>query len=75
MARPKSQYVTIARIIWANIRKVQYLRNISDGELAIMLECSPRTLANWDNKPECITLATLQLFCTNAGISAAELIV
>ena len=71
----RCRHPSISKTVWGNIRKIQYMRDISDDNLALMLECSTKTLRNYDNKPECITLKTLQLFCINAEVGMAELIV
>lgn len=72
---PRYRYPSISKTVWGNIRKIQYMRDISEDDLALMLECSTKTLRNYDIKPECITLKTLQLFCINAEVGMAELIV
>lgn len=75
MARRTPRKPSVSKTIWGNIRKIQYLRDISDENLALMLECSIKTIKNYDSKPECITLKTLQLFCINTEIGIAELVV
>lgn len=65
---------TISRIIWANIRRKQYILGLPDSDLAMILECSEKTLRNYDRNPENVTLATVQLFCKNTCTEAAELV-
>lgn len=64
----------IYRIIWSNIRKCQYINNISDIQLAEMLEISPRTLYNYDNEPFKLTLEKVQLFLNYTQIKMEQLI-
>lgn len=66
---------TVAKTVWGNVRKIQYLRDISDDDLALMLECTTKTLRNYDHNPENIALKTIQLFCINADISAEVLLI
>ncbi|MDE6019580.1 MAG: hypothetical protein K2H01_01090 [Ruminococcus sp.] len=73
MTRKAPKRPTIAKIIWSNIRRIQYIRDISDEDLSLMLECDQRTLRNYDKSPDCIQLKTIQLFCLNAEIDALSL--
>lgn len=74
MAARKPPKPTVGRTVWANIRKIQYLQGITDENLALMLECSERTLRNYDDAPGKITLETVNLFCINTGTDATELV-
>lgn len=74
MAARKPPKPTVGRTVWANIRKVQYLLDLTDEDLALILECSDKTLRNYDRSPEKITLETVQLFCINTGTNATELV-
>lgn len=74
MAARKPPKPTVGRTVWANIRKYQTLYHIPDEQLALIMECSERTLRNYDDTPEKITLETVQLFCINTGTDATELV-
>lgn len=54
--------IHISTIIWANIRKVQRIRCISDEELACILEVSTRTLYNYEKEPERLTMKKIERF-------------
>ncbi len=71
--KPKVPEITVSRLVWANIRKIQYLQGMTDESLASLIGCTERTLLNWDKSPEKITLNTLQLFCTGAGVQISNL--
>jgi len=61
-------------IIWANIRKFQYLNKKTDEQLAQLLEVSERSLYNYDIAPEKITLGKIKIFMENTGVPVEELI-
>lgn len=65
----------VSRIIWANIRKLQYLNCLSDEQLASALEVTTRTLNNYDNNPNVMTLATIQNFINNMSMPFEQLII
>ena len=67
---PKAE---ISRIIWSNIRKAQYLNCLTDEQLADALGVSTRTLTNYDDNPDVMTLSTLQLFMKNMSMMMCEL--
>lgn len=64
----------ISAVIWANIRKFQYIAKVSDEELASILDVSTRTLYNYHSNPEKITLETIQLFIDYVGTNFEDLI-
>lgn len=77
MARTKATQTSltnIPRLIWANIRKMQYLKNIEDEKLALDLEVSQRTLSNYDREPGTIKLDAIEKFCIKENIEITELI-
>lgn len=61
-------------IIWANIRKIQYLEEMSNSTLADILEVSERTLYTYDAEPEKLTLERIQLFMKKEKITIEKLI-
>lgn len=64
----------IPRLIWANIRKIQYLKNIEDEKLALDLEVSSRTLSNYDRDPSTIKLDAIEKFCIKEDVELKDLI-
>lgn len=64
----------LPRLIWTNIRKMQYLKNIADEKLAIDLEVTQRTLSNYDRDPGTIKLESIEKFCIKENIELIELI-
>lgn len=64
----------VYKIIWANIRKIQYINGITDSQLAEIMNVTPRTLYNYDNEPFKITLEKIQLFLNNMQITMEQLI-
>jgi hypothetical protein len=77
MGRPKNKphnpEISPSRLVWANIRRIQYLQNISNETLAEVLECVPRTLSHWDKCPDKMDLKKIDLFCSATGADAADL--
>ena len=65
----------IPRLIWANIRKFQYLKNIEDEKLALDLEVSSRTLSNYDRDPSTIKLDAIEKFCIKEDVELKDLII
>lgn len=64
----------ISIIVWANIRKHQYLNGMTDTLLADMLDVSTRTLYTYDKEPYKLTLEKIQLFINETGIEMEKLI-
>jgi hypothetical protein len=58
----KTQRITLYKRIWARIRYWQYLRDVSDAELAACLQISDRTLKEYDRSAQHITLEKLDNF-------------
>lgn len=65
----------ISRIIWGNIRKIQYLNCLSDEQLASALKVTTRTLHNYDINPNVMTLETVQTFIENMSMPFEQLII
>ncbi len=64
----------ISAVIWANIRKFQYISKMSDDCLASILGVTTRTLYNYHSNPEKITLAKIQLLIDYFGTNFEDLI-
>lgn len=64
----KAQRITVCKRIWSNIRKYQYLHDLSDDELAKILEITTRTLYTYDKDPSGLTLKRVQSFIDCSGM-------
>lgn len=73
MKKQRKPYV-FSRIIWGNIRKFQYLNDLTDEQLADVLNLATRTLYNYDKDPSDLTLKRIQLFIESLGLEIQELI-
>jgi len=65
---------TLPKLIWSNIRKVQYLNSVKDEQLAEDLGITTRTLSNYDRDPSTIKLDIIEKFILKQNISIEELI-
>ena len=65
---------TVYKKIWGNIRKYQYIHDLTDDELAKILELTTRTLFNLDRDPSVLTLKRVQNFLDSSGIDLDALI-
>lgn len=72
MARRKA--ITVYKKIWGNIRKYQYINDLTDDELAKILELTTRTLYSYDKDPSGLTLKRVQNFIDSSGIDLDALI-
>ena len=72
MARRKS--ITVYKKIWGNIRKYQYINDLTDDELAKILELTTRTLYSYDKDPSGLTHKRVQNFIDSSGIDLDALI-
>lgn len=72
MARRKN--ITVYKKIWGNIRKYQYINDLTDDELAKILELTTRTLYTYDKDPSGLTLKRVQSFIDSSGIDLEALI-
>ena len=70
-----SSKVRISRLIWSNIRKSQYINQLSDEQLALALNVSIRTLNNYDNAPCKLSLETIEMFIKNTETPFEQLII
>ena len=73
MKKQHNPYV-FSKIIWDNIRKFQYLNDLTDEQLAEVLKLTTRTLYNYDKDPSDLTLKRIQLFIDSSGLEIQELI-
>lgn len=64
----------ISAVIWANIRKFQYLENMSNDKLAVILGVSTRTLYKYDSEPCKLTFERVQSFVDDTGVQFHDLI-
>lgn len=67
--------VKLSRLIWSNIRKAQYLNELSDEQLAKALNVSIRTLNNYDNDPSRISFKNVEEFIDNTETPFEQLII
>ncbi len=67
--------VKLSRLIWSNIRKAQYLNELSDEQLAKALNVSIRTLSNYDNDPSRISFKNIEEFIDNTETPFEQLII
>lgn len=67
--------VKLSRLIWSNIRKAQYLNELSDEQLAKALNVSVRTLNNYDNDPSRISFKNIEEFIDNTETPFEQLII
>ena len=72
MTRRKN--TTVYKKIWGNIRKYQYINDLTDDELAKILELTTRTLYTYDKDPSGLTLKRVQNFIDSSGIDLDALI-
>ena len=62
----KSKRITLYKTVWCKIRYWQQLHDMTDDELATYLNCSIRTLQNYDHDAKSLTLQTVDTFlCIN----------
>lgn len=62
----KSKRITLYKTVWCKIRYWQQLHDMTDDELATYLNCSTRTLQNYDHDAKNLTLQTVDTFlCIN----------
>lgn len=64
----KTSRITLYKKIWGNIRKYQYLHDLTDEELARILELTTRTLYTYDKDPSGLTLKRVQSFIDYSGM-------
>ena len=62
----KQKHIPLQKTIWCKIRYWQLLHDLTDDELAMYLNCSTRTLQNYDHDAKNLTLKTVDTFlCVN----------
>ena len=72
--KKQRQPYRFSKVIWGNIRRYQYLNELSDEQLANVLKLTTRTLYNYDKDPSDLTLKRIQLFIDNSGLEIQDLI-
>lgn len=65
---------TLAKVIWSNIIRQQYLLGITDQQLCDLLDVTPRTLLNYRKDPAAITLRQLEALVNSFGTDAETLL-
>ena len=80
MKMPKTKTATqtsklsLAKIIWSNIIRQQYLLGVTDQQLCDLLDVTPRTLLNYRKDPAAITLRQLEALVNSFGTDAEALL-
>lgn len=70
MAMKTKKRIPLQKTIWCKIRYWQLLHDLTDDELAMYLNCSTRTLQNYDHDAKNLTLKTVDTFlCVNELIN------
>gem|GEM_PF-2802421 len=65
-----SSKLPLAKIIWSNIIRQQYLLGVTDQQLCELLDITPRTLLNYRKDPAAITLRQLEALVNSFGVDA-----
>lgn len=75
MAKPKKVLATtaLAKLIFSNIMRQQYLQDVSDAQLCSLLDVTPRTLTNYRNDPSAMTVKQLQAIVEGFGLEPETL--
>ena len=68
------QKMTIAVIIWSNILRQQYLQDISDKRLSMILGVTGRSLYNYRQDPSLLTIKQIQSVLDEMGIDMNALL-
>ena len=66
--------IPLPKMIWCKIRYFQQLNGISKEKLAEEMSVHPRTISNYDNRPENITLSQIDCFLRANGLEFKDLI-
>lgn len=70
----KSKRITLYKTVWCKIRYWQQLHDMTDDELATYLNCSTRTLQNYDRDAKSLTLQTVDTFLFINDMTLEELL-
>ena len=70
----KAKKMTMAVIIWSNIVRQQFLKDISDAELCQMLGVTSRTLYNYRHDPSVLTIKQIQTLMEKVGVGMDTLL-
>lgn len=72
--KDKDKRITLYKRIWCKIRYWQSLKDISDAELAALLQVGERTLKEYDKSAQNVTLEKVDNFLYLTGIELSDLI-
>lgn len=64
----------LAKVVWSNITRQQYLLGISDVQLCELLGVSSRTLFNYRRDPSGLTISQIQALLDSMGVEIDALI-
>ena len=64
---------SFAKLIWANILRVQYLKGVTDIQLCSLLGITQRTLYNYRQDPSNVTIKQLQAIIESFGVEPETL--
>lgn len=64
----------LARTVFANILRSQFLLGVTDAQLANLLGVTPRTLSNYKADPSSLTLRQIQAVAESFGIDGEALL-
>lgn len=70
----KEKRITLYKKIWCKIRYWQSLKDISDAELASLLQIGERTLKEYDKSARNITLEKIDMFLFANHMELTELL-
>lgn len=66
--------VEISYLIFSNMIKYVYLNKLTDEQFAEAMQVTKRTLSNYKNNPNTISLEQVQLFLENMGMDIQALL-
>lgn len=64
----------LARTVFANILRSQFLLGVTDAQLAELLGVTPRTLSNYKADPSAMTLRQIQTVADSFGLEPDALL-
>ena len=70
----KEKRITLYKKLWCKIRYWQSLKDITDTELASLLQVGERTLKEYDKSAKNITLEKIDMFLYSNNMELAELL-
>ncbi len=63
----------LAKLIWSNILRQQYLLGVSDKQMSDLLGVTTRTLCNYRHDPSSVTMKQLQAVVESFGVEPESL--